>query len=128
MIYSGPSSTDADIWNVYLYPEAPATGTDSWDSGAFTGVYPYVSFSFETSLVPGEFTVSTYAGIADDTEIGINGWQSFFDNIVFDSGKLIIDDFDLVNGTVSGRILADTVDGSSKINGTFQVSVDPAIL
>ena len=126
--YAGPSATDAGIWIVYLYHEAPATGTDPWDTGAYTEVYPYVDFSFDSSLVPGEFSVSTYAGIADGENIGIYGWLTFFDNILFDSGTLIIDEFDLVSGRVSGRIQADTRDESSKINGSFEVSIDPADL
>jgi hypothetical protein len=127
--YAGPSSTSAAIWNVYLYPEEPATGLEPWESGAYADVYPYVSFAFETSLVPGEFTIETYAGIADSgnsEKIGINGWLSFFDGIVFDSGTLIISEFNPEGGTVSGSINADTIQNNAKLNGTFQVSANPA--
>ncbi len=127
--YAGPSSTDATVWIVYLFPVAPATGADPWDTGAYSDPYEYVDFSFKANLVPGEFEVSRYSGIGDDENIGINGWLSFVDSIVFDSGTLIIDVFDnTASGKVSGRILADTNDGSSKINGTFEVSVDPTSL
>ena len=124
--YAGPNSTDASYWTVYLIPEAPASGTNPWDTGAYTDGYPYLSFSFKTSLAPGEFTISTYAGTAADESIGIEGWLTFFDNILFDSGTLIIDVFDgTANGEVSGRISADTRDGSSSVNGTFEVPIDP---
>ena len=124
--YAGPNTTDSSIWIVYLFPKAPATGMDPWDAAAYEDVYPYLDSSFKTSLVPGEFTVSTYAGAAKDKEIGINGWVTSLDNILFDSGTLIIDEFDLTNGKVSGKVFADTRNESSTINGTFEVSVDPA--
>ena len=96
------------------------SGYETWETGAYTDLYPYVYFSVKKDSSEQTFTISTFG----TDGISLTGYSSASDGVLFDDGEIEITAIDTVNNIISGKIWATTTNGSSFLNGNFEVDIE----